>query len=85
MAAVTTAAADPVASVPTPDSYAEKLVKYVPAEVLAFALPAAALNVGNDKWLKAIVLAGFIATPLYLIASARTKPPSQRPASAFYG
>jgi len=77
-------AATSVAATPTADSYAEKLVKYVPAEVLAFALPAAALNAGNDNWLKAIIIAGFVAVPLYLIASARSKPPSQRPPAPYY-
>lgn len=69
---------------PPPDNYADKLVKYVPAEVLAFALPAAAVNAGNDTWLKAIIGIGVATTPLYHFAASRTAPPQLKPKPAFY-
>jgi hypothetical protein len=45
------------------DGYKEKLIKYVPAEVLAFFVPVAAfVGSGEDGWLIAIFIVGVIGT-----------------------
>lgn len=56
---------------PEADSYSERLVKFVPAEVLAFFVPAAANWADDDTALAVICIVGLIATPLYLWLRAR--------------
>lgn len=67
------------------DALPVKLVKYVPAEVLAFFIPLAAV-VGDDRkgllWL--VTAVAVIGAPLYLAATAKRLPPEQRPARYFY-
>jgi hypothetical protein len=69
------------------DGYLERLVKYVPAEVTAVFAPlaAAADSVKGDDWiLSAVIVAGFIATPLYLFGRSRSLPKLKRPKWFFY-
>lgn len=49
----------------TPSDYSERLVKYVPAEVLAFFIPVAAVW-GDDKTKLVVAFAiGLVGTPIY--------------------
>lgn len=64
------------------DGMAEKIVKYVPAEVLAFYAPAYALIPEGDLLLRRIVLgAGLMGTVVYLLAA---RPKSAGPPAYFY-
>jgi hypothetical protein len=67
------------------DSLPVKLVKYVPAEVLAFFVPLSAI-LGDGRrgllWLTAV--AAVVGTPLYLAAGARRLPSDDRPSAYFY-
>src|SRR5438876_12011383 len=54
------------ATAPAPDKYADKLIKYVPAEVLAFYTPTAAALAGQKNLLLVAAIAALIATPGYL-------------------
>ena len=61
------------------DDYLAKLVKYVPAEVIAFFTPIAAF-VGADKGpLVAITVAAAVGTIFWTYVAARSVPPAQRP------
>src|ERR1700694_366387 len=54
---VVPAPAAPPAPPPPPDKYADKLVKYIPAEVIAFFLPTFALAVAKQsRWGEWLVL-----------------------------
>ena len=67
------------------DSLPEKLVKYVPAEVLAFFVPlAAVIGDKRDGLLLLVSVTAVVGTPLYLLASARKLPQKQRPHPYFY-
>jgi hypothetical protein len=69
------------------DGFPEKLVKYVPAEVLAFYVPAVALtDVRADRTaLLLATAAGLAGTVIYLILTARSEPnPRRRPPVWFY-
>lgn len=71
--------------VPPPDTYREKLVKLVPAEVVAFFAFAAA-QWGDDKTLLIVILVlGTLATPAYLWQSTLSKPREEKPLPHFYG
>lgn len=60
----TTAAAQPATA---GDSLPEKFVKYVPAETIAFFVPtSAALGVGEQGWVIALILIALVGNPLYL-------------------
>src|SRR6266850_2593168 len=61
------------------DGYAEKLVKYIPAEVVAFFAPLATLAQDRSGLLIALALVGLIATPAYLWQSSRRLPPKKQP------
>ena len=68
----------PPPAVPNPDGYGEKLLKYIPAETIAFYAPLAAIpGIGSAaRW--AILLVGLGITVLYLVAQAKReklKPP----------
>jgi hypothetical protein len=67
------------------ESFPEKLVKYIPGEVVAFLVPYAAF-VGLERrtLLIAGLAAGAIATFIYLWASANRLPKEQRPRPYFY-
>jgi hypothetical protein len=67
------------------DGLPERLVKYVPAETLAFFVPlAAALGPDRGPWLITIVVAGAVGTAGYLwVAGQRTRP-DERPLPHFY-
>jgi len=67
------------------ESFPEKLVKYIPAEVVAFLVPYAAF-VGMERRVLLIVgfVAGAIATFIYLWASGSKLPKEQRPRPYFY-
>jgi hypothetical protein len=49
-----------------PDPYADKIVKYVPAEVLSFFLPAVTLANGRRTYLITCLVVGAIGTLVYL-------------------
>lgn len=67
------------------DKLPEKLIKYVPAETLAFFVPAAAaIGTGRNALLIAAVVIGLIGTPCYLWTAARKLPPDKRPLFHFY-
>jgi len=53
-----------------PDTFPTKLVKYVPAETLAFVIPATAFATTNIRRSVVLVVA-LIGTPLYLARAAR--------------
>lgn len=63
----------------SPDNYKEKLLKYVPAEVLAFFVPITAFVGGDEKgWLIVIFVVGLVGTLIYLIKANLEVPPEQR-------
>ncbi len=66
------------------DSYLEKLTKYVPAEVLGFFMPAAALVSENTALLIVCLVIGAAATPGYLWLTSQTQPAANRPRWFFY-
>jgi hypothetical protein len=68
------------------DSLPEKLVKYVPAETLAFFVPlAAVLDDDNRKpWLITVLLIGIVGTAGYLWLAAHRAAEDERPLPHFY-
>jgi hypothetical protein len=66
------------------DGYAAQLLKYVPAEILAFFIPAAAAAKGNSKLSWVVFVAGLAATVGYLRFHAEPLPAEQRPPLHFY-
>ena len=66
---------------PTPpvDDYKDKLVKFVPAEVIAFFAPIASLVQDRPGLLITAASLGLVATPTYLWTSSRSLTPTQRP------
>ena len=66
------------------DSFPERLVKYVPAETLAFFVPIAAL-LGDDHrpWLIAALAVGVLGTVGYLLQTAPADP-DERPRPHYY-
>jgi hypothetical protein len=67
------------------DGYLERLVKYVPAEVLVFFLPTVTLAGPQHPGLVvAILLAGLAATPLWQFVHALSLPADQRPYLHYY-
>jgi hypothetical protein len=69
----------------TGDQLPEKLVKYIPAETLAFVVPVtAALGSDREGWLIAILIIAALLTPAYLWNSARSLPANERPLTHFY-
>jgi hypothetical protein len=67
------------------DGLPEKLVKYVPAETLAFFVPlAAAAGTDREGFLIALLVIGIIGTVAYLWYAARALPAGQRPLIHFY-
>jgi hypothetical protein len=58
-----------------PDSYSDRLVRFVPAEVLAFFVPAAANWSDDETALIVILITGLLATPLYLWVRGRDNQP----------
>jgi hypothetical protein len=61
------------------DSYSGRLVKFVPAEVLAFFVPAAANWSDDESALTVIFITGLLATPLYLWVQGRDLDPDRQP------
>ena len=61
------------------DDYSDKLIKYVPAEVVAFFIPIGALLQDRRNLLIVAAIVGLVATPGYLWRSAQSLPVSQRP------
>jgi hypothetical protein len=66
------------------DGYLEKLVKYVPVEVLAVFVPLAAAAKDNDTLAWIVFGVGFVATIGYLAYHADTLPSDKRPKPYFY-
>jgi hypothetical protein len=72
-----------VAPADAPDGLPEKLVKYVPAETLAFFVAvSAAVGSEHEIWLIAVCLVAALGTPAYLWITAPTG--STAPRSYFY-
>ena len=67
-----------------PDKYSDKLIKYVPAEVLAFYTPMAAAMSGEKNWLIATAIAGLVATVGYLWMSTKDRPQPEKPLPHFF-
>ena len=68
-----------------PDGFPQKLIKYVPAEVLAFFVPAtAALGPTREGLLWVAVAVAVIGTPGYLFLQSRALSPAEQPRLAFY-
>jgi len=67
------------------DSLPERLVKYVPAETLAFFVPIAAI-LGDDRrpWLITVLVVGVVGTAGYLWLAARRVRDDERPLPHFY-
>jgi hypothetical protein len=62
------------------DGLPEKLVKYVPAESLAFFVPiSAAIGTSDEAWLIAVAIVALLGTPLYLWVAAPSGPTAPRP------
>jgi hypothetical protein len=73
------APAPPAPPVETPDGYKEKLIKYVPAEVLAFFVPLTAFIGSDDEVaLIAACAAGVIGTAAYLYQANMNVPKEQQ-------
>src|SRR4051812_1815235 len=67
------------------DGLPEKLVKYVPAETLAFFVPAAAgLGSDRDTWLIVVFVVGLAGTLGYLWNRGQEEQPDKRPLTHFY-
>lgn len=66
------------------DGYLDRLIKYVPAEVVAFYAPTAATAGTNRGLLLAVVAAGVVATPGYLWFQSRRQPADERPFPHFF-
>src|SRR6266851_2631963 len=66
------------------DGYAEKLTKYIPAELIAFYAPVASLLESRVELLWFAAAIGVIATPGYLFLSAKSLPLEQQPRPHFY-
>lgn len=72
-------------SAATGDTLPERLIKYVPAETLAFFVPIAAiLGANQGNVLFAALVASAIGTVGYLWLSARALPPAEQPLPHFY-
>lgn len=68
-----------------PDRIPEKIAKYVPAETLAFFVPAAAMiGSDNDSLLVVALIAGLLGTPGYLYLQAQRTSAAERPLWHFY-
>lgn len=68
-----------------PDDYLTKLAKYVPAEVIAFFTPIAALGGDNRGILVFALCVGAVGTVVWLFIFARSIPQDQRPRIWSYG
>lgn len=67
------------------DGLPEKLVKYVPAETLAFFVPVcAAIGTAQEGWLIAAIIIALIGTPGYLWQAARIRPQPHDCISTFW-
>jgi hypothetical protein len=80
------AALAPVAAAPASgDGLPEKLVKYVPAETLAFFVPvAAAIGAGKEAALIAATIVAALGSPLYLWVAASKVAAAETPTLHFY-
>jgi hypothetical protein len=67
-----------------PDTYTEKLPKFIPAETIAFYAPIASVIGERPSLLISAGVIGLLATPAYLWLSARRLPPSLQPRWHFY-
>jgi hypothetical protein len=67
------------------DGFPERLVKYVPAETLAFFVPlAAVLDPGHRLWLITVLVVGAVGTVGYLWLAGQQAGPDERPLPHFY-
>lgn len=67
------------------DDFPVRMAKYVPAETLAFFVPAAAwIGSGNNAALTAVVLIGLLGTIGYLWLAGQRAEPDERPLPHFY-
>ena len=68
----------------TSDGYVDKLIKYVPAEVVAFFAPTAAMAGTDHRVLFGALIAGTVATPIYLWYQSRGLPAASKPVPPFF-
>ena len=73
----------PVTTTPA-DGYIDKLVKYVPAEVVAVFAPLSAALAGRQGLLIVLSIICLLATPGYLFLTAQNKPPDLQPLPHYY-
>lgn len=67
------------------DGLPEKLIKYVPAEALAFFVPvAAAIGTGKESALIAAIIVAAVGSPLYLWVAASKATAAEKPKLHFY-
>lgn len=66
------------------DPYVDRLTKFIPAEIIAFFAPLAALVAGRTSLLIAAGVIGLLATPAYLWITARKLEEQQKPRLHFY-
>jgi hypothetical protein len=66
------------------DGYVDRLLKYVPAEILAFFIPAAAAAKADRRLSWTVFAVGLVATIGYLRYHAEALPAPQRPPLHFY-
>lgn len=68
-----------------PDGYLEKLLKYVPAEILAFFVPAAAAAKDDARLSWVVFVLSILATIGYVRFHAEQLPKDKRPRPHYYG
>lgn len=70
----------------TRDDYLTKIIKYVPAEIVAAFAGLSAAAAAVDDWaVVAVFVVGLIATPAFFYLSAHTLPKPDQPKLYFYG
>jgi len=76
--------AAPAAPPTQEDGYVDKLIKYVPAEVVAVFAPLSAVLASRRGLLIILALACLLATPGYLFLTAQNKPADLKPLPHYY-
>lgn len=75
---------DPNDNTSDSDRYSEKIVKFVPAEVLAFYLPAVSLSGDDVNLIRLCFGAGLIGTLVYLLTAGQSEAKEKKPLPHFY-